>query len=96
MVPLAMGLSALAGFAGIMFAKILPILGIIFAFPSYVANAYIIFIANWMSALPFADFILPIFPFWLVLVAYVTLIFAASSKRFSTTLQLSVSKSASI
>jgi competence protein ComEC len=96
MVPLAMGLSTLSGFAGMLFSKIIPLLGITLAFPAYVANAYIIFIARGASALPFAAFTLPAFPFWLVLVAYAALIFIASSKRFSTTLQLSVSKSASI
>jgi competence protein ComEC len=95
MVPLAMGLSALAGLAGVLFGKILPILGIVLAFPAYVANAYIIFIARGSSALPFAAFTLPPFPFWLALVAYAALIFAASSKRFSTTLQFKFAKKAS-
>ena len=49
MVPLAMGFSALAGFAGIIFSKIIPFLGISLAFPAYVANAYIIFIARSVS-----------------------------------------------
>jgi len=70
MVPLAMGFSALAGFAGIIFSSLLPLLGIILAFPAYLANAYLIFIAQESAALPFAAFILPAFPFWLVLVAY--------------------------
>jgi competence protein ComEC len=94
MVPLAMGLSALAGFAGILFGTIAPLLGIVLAFPAYLANAYLIFIAQGSAALPFASVILPLFPFWLVLVAYATLIVA--SKRFSTTLQLRFAKKASI
>ena len=103
MVPLAMGLSALAGFAGIIFGStaltaggsLAPVIGIVLAFPAYLANAFIIFIAQSASSLPFADFILPTFPFWLVIVAYTALIFIASSKRFSTTLQLRLAKKAS-
>ena len=95
MVPLAMGLSALAGFAGIIFNPFAPIIGIALAFPAYLANAFIIFVARGASALPFADFILPAFSFWLVLVAYAALIFIASSKRFSTTSQFRLAKKAS-
>jgi competence protein ComEC len=74
MVPLAMGLSALAGFAGIIFNSFIPFLGILLAFPAYLANAFIILIARGASSLPFADFILPAFPFWLMLAAYVALL----------------------
>jgi competence protein ComEC len=95
-VPLAMLFSAIAGFAGMLFSTIAPTLGIIIAFPAYVANAYLIFIAHESVALPFAAFTLPPFPFWLVLVAYAVLIYLASSKRFSTTLQLRFAKNASI
>ncbi|MFZ2500744.1 MAG: ComEC/Rec2 family competence protein [Minisyncoccia bacterium] len=94
-VPLAMGLSALAGFAGILFETIAPIIGIILASPAYLANAYLILIARESAALPFAAFTLPPFPFWLVLVAYATLIAIASSKRFSITPQLMLAKNAS-
>ncbi len=78
-VPLAMAFSALAGFAGMLFASLAPLLGIVLAFPAYVANAYLIFIARESIALPFAAFTLPPFPFWLVLVAYTVLIYFASS-----------------
>lgn len=96
LVPLAMGLSALAGFAGMLSSATLPLLGIILAFPAYLVNAYLIFIAQESAALPFAAFTLPLFPFWLVLLAYGALIYAACSKRFSTMLQLRFSKKASI
>ena len=96
MVPLAMGLSALAGFAGIMFGSFVPLFGVVLAFPAYLANAYIMLIAQGSAALPFAAFTLPAFSFWLVLVAYAILIFIASSKRFSTTRQLRFAKNASI
>ncbi|MBI5405613.1 ComEC/Rec2 family competence protein [Candidatus Kaiserbacteria bacterium] len=96
MVPLAMGFSALAGLAGILFGSLLPLLGIVLAFPAYLANAYLIFIAHESAALPFSAYMLPPFPFWLVLVAYATLIYVASSKRFSTTPQLRFAKKASM
>ena len=95
-VPLAMGLSALAGFTGIFFSTTVPFLGIALGFPAYFANAYLIWVARESAALPFAAFTLPLFPFWLVLVVYAALIFIASSKRFSTTLQLKFAKKASI
>jgi len=93
--PLAMGLSALAGFAGMLFSSFAPLLGIIIAFPAYLTNAYLIFIARESAALPFAAFTLPPFPFWLTLVAYAGLIYFAS-KRFSTTDQLRFAKNASM
>lgn len=95
-VPLAMAFSALAGFSGMLFGSLAPLLGIMLAFPAYLANAYLIFIAREASALPFASVTLPPFPFWLVLVAYAALIYLASSKRFSTTLQLRFAKKASM
>lgn len=94
LVPFAMGLSALAGFAGMLFAA-LPVVGIILAYPAYLANAYLIYVATKAATLPFAAFTLPLFPFWLVLAAYAPLVFIASSKRFSTTLQLRFAKNAS-
>jgi len=95
-VPAAMGLSALAGLAGIIFASFAPIVGIILAYPAYLANSFLIQLAIKAAEFPFAAFTLPLFPFWLVLVAYATLIFIASSKRFSTTDQLRFAKKASI
>ena len=76
-VPAAMVLSALAGFAGMIFGSLAPLLGIILAFPAYLATSYLILIARGSAALPFAAFTLPLFPFWLVLVAYVALIYPA-------------------
>jgi competence protein ComEC len=96
LMPLAMSFSALAGFAGILFGSVTPLLGILLAFPAYLTNAYLIFIAQESAALPFAAFTLPLFPFWLVLASYATLIYFTSSKRFSTTPQLRLAKKASI
>ena len=96
MIPLAMGLSAFAGFAGILFGPVAPLLGIVLAFPAYLANAYLILVAQGSAALPFAAFTLPLFPFWLVLIAYAILIYIAASKRFSTTDQFKFAKKASM
>ena len=95
-VPFAMGFSALAGFAGILFHSVAPTLGILLAFPAYLSTKILLLIAHESAALPFAAFTLPLFPFWFVLAAYAALIFFASSKRFSTTLQLRFEKKASI
>ena len=95
-IPLAMGLSALAGFAGMLFHSFAPLLGIILAYPAYLATALLIFIARGSAALPFAALTLPAFPFWLVLLAYAALIYFASLKRFSTTDQLRLAKNASM
>jgi len=82
-VPLAMGFSALAGFAGMLFGSFASFIGIALAFPAYVANAYLIFIAQFSASLPFAAFTLPAFPFWLVLFAYTILICIPFSKRYA-------------
>lgn len=94
--PVAMGFSAIAGFAGMLFDSFIPLLGTLLAFPAYVANAYLIFIAREAAALPLAAFTLPSFPFVLVLLAYGGIIYFASSKRFSTELQLRLAKKESI
>jgi competence protein ComEC len=94
-VPLLMGFAVLAGFAGMLFGTFAPLLGIVLAYPTYLATAYLLFIAQTSAELPFAATTLPPFPFWLVLAAYAALIYFASSKRFSTTLQLRFAKKAS-
>ena len=95
LIPLAMGMSALAGFAGILFGSVLPAFGVLLAFPSYLLNAYLIFVARESAALPFAAYMLPLFPFSLVLASYAALIYAATTYRFSTTPQLRLAKKAS-
>ena len=95
-VPVAMGLSAIAGFAGMVFGTLSPMLGIIIGFPAYLANMYLILLAQKAATLPFAAFTLPAFPFWLVLATYAALIYIVASKRFSMMLQLRLAKNASI
>ena len=92
-VPAAMGLSALAGFAGMLFGSFAPLFAIVLASPAYLANAYLIYVAQKAAELPLAAFTLPSFPFWLVLLAYAALI--AAAKRFSTTGQLRLARNAS-
>ena len=90
--PAAMGLAALAGFAG----ALLPQTAALFlALPSYYATAYVIAVARLSAALPFARIIVPAFPFILVLAAYAAVAYFAASKRFSTTLQFTFSRKAS-
>jgi competence protein ComEC len=89
--PAAMGLAALAGLAGAIFGAA----GWPLALPGYALTAYIIAIARWGSALPFAALHLPAFPFIFVLLAYAALIYIAFAKRDSMTLQFTLSKKAS-
>lgn len=95
LVPVAMALSTAAGIIGAIFSGLLPHLSIVLALPAYVLNALIIFIAEESAALPWAALSIPAFPFFVVLLPYTALIALASSKRFSTTLQLRLSKNAS-
>lgn len=94
-IPLAMGFSFLAGFGGMIFSSLAPLIGIIIAVPAYMMNEYLLFIAQGSSSLPLASFALPPFPFWLALVAYAGLIYLVASKRFSITPQLRFAKNAS-
>jgi competence protein ComEC len=96
MMPFAMGLSAIAGVAGMLLGNLFPPLVTLLSLPAYLANAYAILVAEHAAALPFAAVILPAFPFTLVLLAYALLIYAATTKRFSITPQLRFAKNASI
>lgn len=80
-VPLTMGLSAFAGFAGIIFGTIAPLFSIIIALPAYFANALLIYIAQTSANLPFAAFTIPAFPFLLVLVAYAAIVFITAHRH---------------
>lgn len=95
-IPFAMALSAIAGFAGIIFGSFAPLISTIIGVPAYLCSAFLILVAEVGSRLPFAAVSLPPFPFWLVIAAYAALIYFASSKRFSTTDQLRLAKKASI
>jgi competence protein ComEC len=93
--PLAMAAAALAGVGGALFASTLTPLGEVLSVPADLLTRYIIFIATESAALPGAALILPAFSFAWVVAAYAALTFIASSKRFSTTDQLTLAKKAS-
>ncbi|MDP2655047.1 MAG: ComEC/Rec2 family competence protein, partial [bacterium] len=96
LVPLAMAGAAIAGVVGMILGSFMPIVATVVGYPAYVLTSYFIFIAEKSSALPFAAFNLPLFSFWLVIIAYATLIYFAWSKRFSITDQFKLAKKASI
>ena len=72
-------LSGMIGFMSTMFA--LP-----FAYSAYLLLEYIIAIAEWFAALPFAALIVPAFPFWITIIAYALMAYAMY--RISTTQQI--------
>ncbi|MBU1292649.1 ComEC family competence protein [Patescibacteria group bacterium] len=65
-VPLAMLLSAVAGVAGLLSTTLAPIFGL----PAFAVLSYIIAVTEKTASLPFAGVSLPVFPFWIVLIAY--------------------------
>ena len=66
MVPLAMLLTFLIGLAGFFSATLTFILSA----PAFLSLAYIIEVATWFAAVPFASVTIPPFPFFIVLVLY--------------------------
>jgi competence protein ComEC len=93
--PLAMALAAVAGIGGVFFASSLSLIATLLALPAKLITSYIMFVAKQSAALPGAALIIPAFSFVWVLVVYAALVFIASSKRFSTTDQLTLAKKAS-
>ncbi len=73
-IPAAMGLSTAAALLAIPLGFIGSILPIVAGFPAYILLTYIIHVAIFSASLPFANFILPVFPFWCVIVSYAFLI----------------------
>jgi competence protein ComEC len=68
-VPPAMGLASIAATAGLLGGPIALLAGL----PAYVLLAYIIKVAEFFAALPFAALTVPAFPAWLLLLAYAAL-----------------------
>lgn len=66
MVALSMLGTALTGAA----AMVSTALGEVLAYPTYATLMYIILLAEWFAALPFASFVVPAFPFWGVVISY--------------------------
>jgi competence protein ComEC len=95
LVPLAMAAAAVASIVGMTVGPFVPLIATIAGVPALILMRYFIFVAEKSSALPYAAFNLPLFSFWLVLLAYAALIYFVSSKRFSSTDQLRFAKKAS-
>ncbi len=93
-IPLTMATSAIAGVFGALLGSVAFPLVLVFGFPAYALNAYIIWIAEQAAALPASAVLVPTFPFFVVVLAYAALI--ALARRFSTTSQFTFSKNASI
>lgn len=71
MVPVAMLLTFLTGVVGYLSMTLaLPV-----AFLAHSSLTYIILVASWFAALPFASFLIPSFPFWLVPVVYLAIFY---------------------
>ncbi|MDP2665850.1 MAG: ComEC/Rec2 family competence protein, partial [bacterium] len=96
LVPLAMAWAAIAGVAGMILGSFIPLVATIVGYPVFILMRYFIFIAEKSSALPFAAFNLPLFSFWLVIIAYAILVYFAWSKRLSITDQFKLAKKASM
>lgn len=94
-VPVAMGVSVVAGSAGVLLNSVAPLLAIAIGYPAYLATSYLITLAQMAANLRFAAIMIAGFPLWLVAASYAALVFIASSKRFSTTPQLTLAKNAS-
>ncbi len=95
-VPFAMGFSALAGFAGMLFGSIAPIIAIAIGFPAYLLTHYLVVVAETSANLPYAALAIPAFPFAVVLLSYSILAYIAFAKRSSITAQLRFAKKASM
>jgi competence protein ComEC len=95
-VPLCMGLAALAGIVGGTIGLLLPSLSLAVGMPAYATALYVIGVARGFAALPSAAYVIGTFSFALVLLAYAALAAAAFSKRASSTDQSTLSKKASI
>ena len=67
MVPIAMLLTFATGMAGL----ILPFLGNVLGYITYLSLSYILGIVTWFASLPYASATVTQFPFWIVVVAYI-------------------------
>jgi competence protein ComEC len=72
-VPYAMGAGVLAGVIAFVFGHVAPMLVTIGGIPAYLPLAYIIKVATLSASLPFAEVVLPAFPFWIAGAAYAAL-----------------------
>ncbi len=69
MVPVAMLLTFFTGMLGLFSSSLaLPI-----AYLTHLSLSYILVVASWFAALPFASYVVPPFPFWVMILAYAIL-----------------------
>lgn len=69
MVPIAMLLTFITGVATMLW----PFLGSILVFPTYLSLEYILFLAQFFASVPLAAVVVPVFPFFVVPLAYAAL-----------------------
>lgn len=68
-VPTAMSMSAIAAVSGLIFAPIAPIVG----YPAYLLLSYILGVAHWLAAIPYAAVTVPAFSAWVLVPIYAIL-----------------------
>lgn len=69
MVPVAMLLTFFSGVLGLFSSALaLPV-----AYLTHLSLSYILVVATWFSALPFASYVVPPFPLWVMVLAYIVL-----------------------
>lgn len=66
MVPVAMLLTFITGMVSVVSTSVASVLALF----TYVSLSYIIVVAEWFAAVPFASYVVPAFPFWMVVVSY--------------------------
>ncbi|MDA8597092.1 ComEC family competence protein, partial [Candidatus Pacebacteria bacterium] len=69
MVPIAMLLTFITGMIGFVSSSLASVVALL----NYAALSYIIIIAEFFASVPFASFVVPAFPFWVVMVLYALL-----------------------
>lgn len=69
-VPLAMGMSALAGLTGMASSLLLPTLAPVLGLPAYAATSYVLSVAHFASNFDLSALIIPPIPFAYVMLAY--------------------------
>ncbi len=75
-IPLAMSASFLAAFGGLLAGPLAPLI----AFPAYLLLAYVVEVAEFFAALPFAAVSVPAFSAWWLVLIYGALLFWASAR----------------
>lgn len=93
--PLAMAAAALAGIGGVLLGTVSSAAAVALGSPAYLLSAYCIWVARTSAALPWSAALVPTFPFMVVVLAYVLLIYTSAANRLATTSQFKLAKNAS-